>query len=203
MTWNPVTGCLHGCDYCYARKIVKRFNSDCFGNKELHELDEIVTRADDTPEPIRYPFGFDPTLHRYRLGEPQKIKKLQNIFVCSMADLFGEWVPDEWIEAVFEACGKAPQHRYLFLTKNPERYDRLPENTFRMVHLKDDQELWMGCTINNRHNMADAIETRSSMRCFISIEPLQTEVSDIFDELRNAERYIKWVIVGAETGKVK
>lgn len=24
-TWNPVTGCLHGCEYCYARKIAKRF----------------------------------------------------------------------------------------------------------------------------------------------------------------------------------
>lgn len=24
-TWNPVTGCLHGCDYCYARKIANRF----------------------------------------------------------------------------------------------------------------------------------------------------------------------------------
>jgi len=20
MSWNPVTGCLHGCEYCYARK---------------------------------------------------------------------------------------------------------------------------------------------------------------------------------------
>ena len=19
-TWNPVTGCLHGCEYCYARR---------------------------------------------------------------------------------------------------------------------------------------------------------------------------------------
>lgn len=24
-TWNPVTGCFHGCDYCYARSIAKRF----------------------------------------------------------------------------------------------------------------------------------------------------------------------------------
>lgn len=24
-TWNPVTGCWHGCEYCYARKIAKRF----------------------------------------------------------------------------------------------------------------------------------------------------------------------------------
>ena len=24
-TWNPVTGCLHGCEYCYARRIAERF----------------------------------------------------------------------------------------------------------------------------------------------------------------------------------
>lgn len=25
-TWNPVTGCLHGCEYCYARRIAERFS---------------------------------------------------------------------------------------------------------------------------------------------------------------------------------
>ena len=24
-TWNPVTGCKHGCEYCYARRMVSRF----------------------------------------------------------------------------------------------------------------------------------------------------------------------------------
>ena len=24
-TWNPVTGCLHDCPYCYARRIAERF----------------------------------------------------------------------------------------------------------------------------------------------------------------------------------
>lgn len=24
-TWNPVTGCLHGCEYCYAKKQANRF----------------------------------------------------------------------------------------------------------------------------------------------------------------------------------
>ena len=24
-TWNPVTGCLHGCPYCYARRFIDRF----------------------------------------------------------------------------------------------------------------------------------------------------------------------------------
>lgn len=24
-TWNPVTGCRHGCEYCYARRFIARF----------------------------------------------------------------------------------------------------------------------------------------------------------------------------------
>ena len=30
-SWNPVTGCLHGCPYCYAKGITKRFGG------HLHE----------------------------------------------------------------------------------------------------------------------------------------------------------------------
>ena len=26
-TWNPVTGCKHGCPYCYARKIAERLSA--------------------------------------------------------------------------------------------------------------------------------------------------------------------------------
>lgn len=24
-TWNPVVGCKHGCEYCYAKRIAERF----------------------------------------------------------------------------------------------------------------------------------------------------------------------------------
>lgn len=27
-TWNPITGCRHGCKYCYANHMVKRFAGD-------------------------------------------------------------------------------------------------------------------------------------------------------------------------------
>lgn len=53
-TWNPVTGCRHGCEYCYARRIAKRFGGyDLNGRITTHnplpraELSEplTVTRA--------------------------------------------------------------------------------------------------------------------------------------------------------------
>lgn len=25
MSWNPITGCKHGCEYCYARRMAERF----------------------------------------------------------------------------------------------------------------------------------------------------------------------------------
>ena len=65
---------------------------------KCHVLDEpeIECAVFDPPSGYRgkvkpYPYYFSPTFHRYRLGEPQSWKKPRNIFVCSMADLFGEW----------------------------------------------------------------------------------------------------------------
>lgn len=39
-----------------------------------------------------------------------------------MADLFGEWIPDEWIQQVIDTVRDNPQWNFLFLTKNPKRY---------------------------------------------------------------------------------
>lgn len=32
-TWNPITGCNHGCHYCYARTMTARFSGDVRLNK--------------------------------------------------------------------------------------------------------------------------------------------------------------------------
>lgn len=103
MTWNPVTGCLHGCPYCYARRIAERFGGRLDDGNKLHDL-KIKSYRKDKQGKLRYdpfPFGFEPTFHRYRLDEPQRVRKPQTVFVCSMADLFGDWVPDEpcpWLD---------------------------------------------------------------------------------------------------------
>lgn len=149
-TWNPVTGCLHGCPYCYARRIAERFGSGIVSGTRLHELDEPVREyiGNERYSAEPYPYDFDPTLHRYRLGEPQKWKKPRNIFVCSMADLFGDWVPDDWKIEVLKACAKAPQHRYLFLTKYPVGYAIWPTEE---IPCADETRLftknmWIGVT---------------------------------------------------------
>ena len=129
-TWNPVTGCLHGCEYCYARSIAHRFSGggENWTDDKTIVLDKKMY-GEEEEKAIPYPYGFIPTFHRYRLNDYIG-KKGRNIFVCSMADLFGEWVPDSWIKEVFKACENAPQHNYLFLTKNPIRYAQLGKKDY-------------------------------------------------------------------------
>src|SRR5450759_1289765 len=50
-SWNPVTGCLHGCNYCYAREIA------------------TSKRSRDT-----YPVGFTPLFHPERLDAPKNTR---------------------------------------------------------------------------------------------------------------------------------
>jgi len=209
MTWNPVTGCLHGCPYCYAQRIARRFAArievdpetltekdvfrTCKGvnceSGAIHDTGLDTIQNQHNP----YPYGFDPTFHRYRLDEPQRIKKPQNIFVCSMADLFGEWVPEEWIKAVFEACEKAPQHRYLFLTKNPLRHIALAKAGILPT------KHYYGWTVTNRKDTH-----RNSLfpeyNTFVSFEPLYGD-TNYFDYCNDA--ITGWAIVGAETGNRK
>lgn len=197
-TWNPVTGCLHGCEYCYARRIAERFGSKQKPESIEHSVLNAPVRCTDLYSYMRmagicagkvqpYPFDFFPTFHRYKLDEPQKWKKPRNIFVCSMADLFGDWVPLEWIQQVFEACEAAPQHRYLFLTKNPKRYIEL------QLEGKLPKQHWYGTSVTRKD---DRDFFSLGYNTFISIEPILESFSD-------RQMVQPWAILGAETGNRK
>ena len=43
------------------------------------------------------------------------------VFVNSMSDLFGEFVPDSFLESVFDVMRRTPQHTYQILTKRADR----------------------------------------------------------------------------------
>lgn len=208
-TWNPVTGCRHGCPYCYARGIAERFKPFDLPHltqkgiyEGLNELNTpIITACKDGKDRVcAYPYGFEPTLHRYRLNEYEK-KKGHTIFVCSMADLFGNWIPDKWIEEVFSACEKAPQHRYLFLTKSPKRYVEL----YAKGELPLTENMWYGVSVTNSiqaEQAEDSIEALPrKVNNFISAEPLLENVAisnGWYFATENKE--VKWVIIGAESG---
>jgi protein gp37 len=170
-TWNPITGCKHGCRFgpndtpCYAEVIAERFR----GTKG-------------------YPNGFEPTFRPERLSDPRRLKTPARIFTCSMADLFGSWVPRAWILAVLEAMAAAPWHTFLLLTKAPwiaVDYD-VPSN------------VWLGATVTGglqkeAYRLACVRRYRSRVR-FLSCEPLEgpLDVSAAAPD---------WIIIGAATGR--
>ena len=45
-TWNPITGCQHHCEYCYARKMAKRFAGNIRLNKMAKKDYSLVLSAD-------------------------------------------------------------------------------------------------------------------------------------------------------------
>lgn len=192
-TWNPVTGCFNDCTYCYARKIANRFKG--VSNKLIDEKVQFIELYEpivkSKGEIIPFPFNFIPTFHRYRLRQPQNAIKPQNIFVCSMADLFGNWIPDSWIEKVFAAAEKAPQHNYLFLTKNIHAYE-----DFKIIE-KDNY--WYGQTFDCDKTGLTYYSDLSA-NTFISIEPI---LSDKLPLDPISKKWFDWVIVGAETGNRK
>lgn len=163
-SWNPITGCLHNCPYCYARDIAARFFTQ----------------------------GFTPTFLPERLGAPyhqrvppQAAHELgwRNIFTCSMADLFGKWVPAEWIEAVLDVARECPQWNFLFLTKFP---NRLAEFTY-------PDNAWLGTTVDCQARVANAERSFAKVKGgvkWLSVEPMLEPLH--FDSLD----MFHWVVIG-------
>lgn len=150
-SWNPIVGCLHDCPYCYARDIAERFR------------DEGVAS---------FANGFVPTLHPGRLSAPLSRKPPQSdderearIFTGSMADLFGRWVPSEWIETILGIAAEARQWEFLMLTKFPKR----------MAEFQIPNNVWMGTTVDCQARVAAAEEAFGRVNArvrWLSVEPL-------------------------------
>ncbi|WP_331764869.1 DUF5131 family protein [Streptomyces sp. NBC_01238] len=184
-SWNPVTGCLHGCDYCYAR--------------ELATSERLKTA---------YPAGFTPLFHEQRLDAPAhtvipteyrddahqacsdgecKICAYRRVFVCSMADLYGRWVPDEWIQQVHASMCANPQWQYITLTKFPGRY----------VGLEMPPGAWVGTSVDEQKRVRIAEDAFRKIEGgavkWLSLEPLLEPLE--FTDLSMFD----WVVIGAQT----
>jgi protein gp37 len=221
-TWNPLRAqygersghyCEHvspGCERCYAEVFNKRLGTG-LPFKPGHRKDIELFLDEKT------------------LLAPLRWKKPRMIFVCSMTDLFGDWVTDEWIDDIFAVMGEC-DHRHTFqvLTKRPERMQRyMTERAHRAWNRKrlateafPPRNVWLGTSAEDQQRADERIPpllaTPAAVR-FVSLEPLLgqidlvsggeiTEIGNI-DWLRGHRGPepsipgLDWVIVGGESGR--
>jgi len=174
-TWNPVTGCLHDCPYCYARDLAARFYDQGFAPTFIPER---LHAPRYTPLPDQEP-GESPAGSR---GEG----RARNVFVGSMADLFGKWVPQEWIDAVFAEVLAAPDWRFLFLTKFPRK---LAEQAW-------PPNAWVGTSVDRQFRVEIAEKAFRDVEAgvkWLSCEPLLEPLT--FSSLAMFD----WVVIGGES----
>ncbi len=182
-TWNPMTGCdnsFNCWDRCYARKMHMRFNKKA---------------GEDY---------FKPTFHLKRLSTPGKWKKPKIIFVCSLGDLFAKDMDLDATIQIFTVMKNTPRHRYLVLTKRPDRMRSFlhflsgVEDFRGILPLKN---VFLGvsvCRQEDIYRIPILLSCASDMH-FVSMEPLLGKV-DIFPYLGCNRNHLDWVIVGGESG---
>ena len=124
-----------------------------------------------------------------KLVEKELKKKFHDefVFVSDMGDLFGEWVPSEWVVKVLTAVKQSPDSTFLFLTKNPRKYKDfvglLPCNVVLGVTLESNREYSISkapSPFDRYRSMAD-IEFENKLVC---VEPIMD-----FD----LETFVQWI----------
>jgi protein gp37 len=170
-SWNPVVGCEHNCPYCYARDIAEK---------------------QDEQSRVIFPVGFQPMIRPSMLLAPRHMRvpkdaatdaRFRNVFTCSMADLFGRWVPEAWITAVLREIRTASQWNFLCLTKFPKRITQfeLPPNA------------WMGTTVDLQARVKAAEDAFAHITAgvrWLSLEPLLEPL-----RFQHLERF-DWIVIG-------
>ena len=185
-TANPVRGCKHDCKWEIGGRIVR-----CYAKSQRERMDG--------------PGSFENiTWHPTVLDDIKSHKEPCGIFLDSMADLFGQGVQKEWIDAVINTIRDCPYHVFFSLTKNPSRFRDFAGNTpwpsNWLVGISYPPTFMFGKKLTPEQQRAwfkKAMEFLSNSPAYmpwVSIEPLSLDLSDILSDYRHI---IKWAVIGA------
>jgi protein gp37 len=152
-----------------------------------------------------YPNGFE--YHYWRpeqLDKPLGIKTPSRIFLDSMSDLMGHWVPREQVEHVLEICAQAPWHTFQLLTKNAPRLKEFsfPPNVW--VGVSSPPSIMFGKRLSPSQQermvktMLQSLEVVHVPVRWMSIEPLSFDIAPL---LVNSP--LEWAVIGAATNGKK
>jgi protein gp37 len=164
-----------GCEHCYAETMNRRLGTG-LPFKPGHRKDVEVFLDEKT------------------LLAPLRWKRPRMIFACSMTDLFGEWVKDEWIERVFAVMSVAEKHTFQVLTKRSQRMRSFMTSRRRdtvydhMAVIRTEEggdisyrvpwplpNVWLGTSAEDQQRADERIplllDTPAAVR-FVSLEPL-------------------------------
>lgn len=186
-----------GCVHCYSERL-NRFVGTGQEFKPAHLVH--VTGQGDMRGDVNV------FLDEKMLTQPLRWKRGRTIFVCSMTDLFAEFVSDEIIDRMFAVMALAPQHTYQVLTKRSARMRAYFAHPIREALIGQQVGLlelarsgspvsewsglpmphvWLGVSAEDQkradERLPDLLATPAAVR-FVSIEPMLGQVA-IFSEI--------------------
>ena len=171
-----------GCANCYAERMQPRFKNAIRYNAADSKLVELFLDEQTLTQPLRW-------------------TRPRMIFPCSMTDLFGSWVPDQWLDQIFAIMALTPHHTYQVLTKRADRMrDYFAESEFPWLRLTDEDQwsqtpelaraitswaagygdgplpnVWLGVSVEDQKHADERIplllQTPAAIR-WLSMEPL-------------------------------
>lgn len=190
--WNPAAGVRK----CYAGVLHTRFGGATAGYSPT--FDQLTLWPGRMAIAARWP---DLT-GRARPNKPWLNSAPRIIFVSDMSDALSADVPFEFLEAEIVAaatCEPGRRHRWLWLSKRPERMARFCDS-LRTHGVAWPQNLWAGTSVTTQ---ATAARIGSLLRVgderttrFLSVEPQHTPL-----DLSAHLPHIDWVINGGESGR--
>ena len=171
-TINPVKGlCPMACDYCYARRMYKRFK----WNPEI-------------------------TWDEKCLLDLRKIKEPSRIFVGSTMELFGKWVNKEAMEYILSFPPDYPEHTFIFLTKQPQnliKWSPFPDNCWVGISTTSFEQFGLG--LMYLQNIKATVKFLSFEPLLSQITDHHSQYNSKMMARDFEFTGISWVIIGAQT----